>query len=183
MVGWIVLGVIVLIALWAVAIFNKLVKNRNLVLEGWSGIDVQLKRRYDLIPNLVETVKGYAGHEKEVLARVVELRNSAAQAQTASEKAPIENMLTQTLRQLFALAEAYPDLKANQNFLNLQEQLSEIEEQIQFSRRYYNGTARDMNILVQSFPSNLIARSFGFNEADYFEIELATEREAPKVEF
>jgi len=183
MVGWIVLGVIVLIALWAVAIFNKLVKNRNLVFEGWSGIDVQLKRRYDLIPNLVETVKGYAGHEKEVLARVVELRNSAAQAQTASEKAPIENMLTQTLRQLFALAEAYPDLKANQNFLDLQGQLSEIEEQIQFSRRYYNGTARDMNILVQSFPSNLIARSFGFNEADYFEIELATERETPKVEF
>jgi LemA protein len=183
MVGWIVLGVIVLIALWAVAIFNKLVKNRNLVLEGWSGIDVQLKRRYDLIPNLVETVKGYAGHEKEVLARVVELRNSAAQAQTASEKAPIENMLTQTLRQLFALAEAYPDLKANQNFLDLQGQLSEIEEQIQFSRRYYNGTARDMNILVQSFPSNLIANSFGFKEADYFEIELTTEREAPKVQF
>ena len=183
MVGWIVLGVIVLVALWAVAIFNKLVKNRNLVLEGWSGIDVQLKRRYNLIPNLVETVKGYAGHEKEALEKVVELRNSAAQAQTASEKAPIENMLTQTLRQLFALAEAYPDLKANQNFLELQEQLSEIEEQIQLSRRYYNGTARDMNILVQSFPSNLIASSFGFNKADYFEIELATERETPKVEF
>jgi LemA protein len=183
MVGWIVLGIIILIALWAVAIFNKLVKNRNLVLEGWSGIDVQLKRRYDLIPNLVETVKGYAGHEKEVLAKVVELRNSAAQAQTVSEKAPIENMLTQTLRQLFALAEAYPDLKANQNFLDLQGQLSEIEEQIQFARRYYNGTARDMNILVQSFPSNLIARSFGFNEADYFEIELTTERETPKVQF
>jgi LemA protein len=183
MIGWIVLGVIVLIVFWIIAIFNKLVKNRNLVLEGWSGIDVQLKRRYDLIPNLVETVKGYAGHENEVLAKVVELRNSAAQAQTASEKAPIENMLTQTLRQLFALAEAYPDLKANQNFLDLQGQLSEIEEQIQFSRRYYNGTARDMNILVQSFPSNLIANSFGFKEADYFEIELATEREAPKVQF
>ena len=183
MIGWIVLGVFVLIALWAVAIFNKLVKNRNLVLEGWSGIDVQLKRRYDLIPNLVETVKGYAGHEREVLARVVELRNSAASAQTATEKAPIENMLTQTLRQLFALAEAYPDLKANQNFLDLQGQLSEIEEQIQFSRRYYNGTARDMNILVQSFPSNIIANSFGFKMADYFEIELATERETPKVEF
>ncbi len=183
MVGWIVLGVFALIALWAVAIFNKLVKNRNLVLEGWSGIDVQLKRRYDLIPNLVETVKGYAGHEREVLARVVELRNSAASAQTATEKAPIENMLTQTLRQLFALAEAYPDLKANQNFLDLQGQLSEIEEQIQFSRRYYNGTARDMNILVQSFPSNIIANSFGFKVADYFEIELATERETPKVEF
>jgi LemA protein len=183
MIGWIVLGVFALIALWAVAIFNKLVKNRNLVLEGWSGIDVQLKRRYDLIPNLVETVKGYAGHEREVLARVVELRNSAASAQTATEKAPIENMLTQTLRQLFALAEAYPDLKANQNFLDLQGQLSEIEEQIQFSRRYYNGTARDMNILVQSFPSNIIANSFGFKMADYFEIELATERETPKVEF
>ena len=183
MVGWIVLVVIVLVAFWAVAIFNKLVKNRNLVLEGWSGIDVQLKRRYNLIPNLVETVKGYAGHEKETLEKVVELRNSAAQAQTASEKAPIENMLTQTLRQLFALAEAYPDLKANQNFLDLQGQLSEIEEQIQFARRYYNGTARDMNILVQSFPSNIIANSFGFKQADYFEIELTTEREAPKVQF
>jgi LemA protein len=180
---WIFLGIFILIALWAVAIFNKLVKNRNLVMEGWSGIDVQLKRRYDLIPNLVETVKGYAGHEKEVLARVVELRNSAAAARTASEKAPIENMLTETLRQLFALAEAYPDLKANQNFLDLQGQLSEIEEQIQFARRYYNGAARDNNILVQSFPSNIVARSFGFTEADYFEIELATEREAPKVQF
>ena len=183
MVAWIFLGIVVLVALWAIAIFNRLVKNRNLVLEGWSGIDVQLKRRYDLIPNLVETVKGYAGHEKEVLAKVVELRNSAAKAQTAGEKAPIENMLTQTLRQLFALAEAYPDLKANQNFLDLQGQLSEIEEQIQFARRYYNGTARDMNILVQSFPSNVVARSFGFTEAEYFEIELTTEREAPKVSF
>jgi LemA protein len=180
---WILLGAFVLVALWAVAIFNKLVKNRNLVLEGWSGIDVQLKRRYDLIPNLVETVKGYAGHEKETLAKVVELRNSAAAARTAGEKAPLENMLTQTLRQLFALAEAYPDLKANQNFLDLQGQLSEIEEQIQFARRYYNGAARDMNILVQSFPSNIVARSFGFAEADYFEIELATEREAPRVQF
>jgi len=183
MIGWVVLGIIVLVALWAVVIFNKLVKNRNLVQEGWSGIDVQLKRRYNLIPNLVETVKGYAGHEKETLEKVVELRNSAARAQTAGEKAPIENMLTETLRQLFALAEAYPDLKANQNFLELQGQLSIIEEQIQLSRRYYNGTARDMNILVQSFPSNIIARSFGFNKADYFEIELASQREAPKVQF
>lgn len=180
---WIFLGIALLVALWAVAIYNRLVKSRNLVLEGWSGIDVQLKRRYDLIPNLVETVKGYAGHEKEVLEKVVELRNSAARAETAGEKAPIENMLTQTLRQLFALAEAYPDLKANQNFLDLQGKLSEIEEQIQLARRYYNGTARDMNILVQSFPSNIIARSFGFAEAEYFEIELATEREAPKVQF
>jgi LemA protein len=180
---WIFLGITLVVALWAVAVYNRLVKNRNLVLEGWSGIDVQLKRRYDLIPNLVETVKGYAGHEKDVLEKVVELRNAAARAETAGEKAPIENMLTQTLRQLFALAEAYPDLKANQNFLDLQGKLSEIEEQIQLARRYYNGTARDMNILVQSFPSNIIARSFGFAEAEYFEIELATEREAPRVQF
>lgn len=183
MFGWIILGLTVLLVLWVVAIFNRLVKNRNLVLEGWSGIDVQLKRRYDLIPNIVETVKGYAKHEEGVLSKVVELRNSAGKAQTAAEKAPIENMLTQTLRQLFALAEAYPDLKANQNFLDLQGQLSGIEEQIQFARRYYNGAARDMNILVESFPSNMIARSFGFKEAEYFEIELATEREAPKVQF
>jgi LemA protein len=152
-------------------------------MEGWSGIDVQLKRRYDLIPNLVETVKGYATHEEGTLAKVVELRNAAGQATTAAEKAPIETALTGMLRQVFALAEAYPDLKANQNFLDLQEQLSEIEEQIQFSRRYYNGAARDMNILVQSFPSNLIANAFNFSAADYFEIELATEREAPKVQF
>jgi LemA protein len=180
---WIILGLVVLLVFLAVTIYNRLVKYRNLVLEGWSGIDVQLKRRYDLIPNLVETVKGYAGHEKEVLEKVVQLRNSAAQAHTAEEKTPIENMLSQTLRQLFALAEAYPDLKANHNFMELQGQLSEIEEQIQFARRYYNGTARDLNILIQSFPSNLVARSFGFMEAEYFEIELATERDAPKVQF
>jgi LemA protein len=183
MVGWVFLGIIVFVVLWAVAIFNKLVKNKNLVLEGWSGIDVQLKRRYDLIPNLVETIKGYTSHEEGVLTKVVELRNSASQAQTAAEKAPLETALTGMLRQVFALAEAYPDLKANQNFMDLQGQLAEIEEQIQFSRRYYNGAARDMNILVQSFPSNLIANAFSFNPADYFEIELATEREAPKVQF
>ncbi|MDF1526889.1 MAG: LemA family protein [bacterium] len=183
MAGWIFLGVIAVIAAWAVAIFNKLVKNRNLVMEGWSGIDVQLKRRYDLIPNLVETVKNYAKHEEGTLSKVVELRNAAGKAQTAGEKAPLENALTGMLRQVFALAEAYPDLKANQNFLDLQAQLSEIEEQIQFARRYYNGTARDMNILVQSFPSNIIANFFGFKQADYFEIELATERETPKVKF
>ena len=183
MVGWIVLGVLVLAALWAVAIFNRLVKNRNLVMEGWSGIDVQLKRRYDLIPNLVETVKGYAKHEAGTLEKVVEMRNQAGQARTAAEKAPLETALTGMLRQVFALAEAYPDLKANQNFLDLQGRLTEIEEQIQFARRYYNGAARDMNILVQSFPSNIVANAFGFHPADYFEIELATEREAPRVQF
>ena len=181
--GWIFLGLIVALALWAVTIYNKLVKGRNLVLEGWSGIDVQLKRRHDLIPNLVETVKGYASHEEGTLAKVVELRNAAGEAKTAGEKAPLETALTGMLRQVFALAEAYPDLKANQNFLDLQAKLTEIEEQIQLSRRYYNGAARDQNILIQAFPSNLIANQFSFTEAEYFEIELATEREAPEVKF
>jgi len=183
MIGWIILGVVALFVFWIVLIYNKLVKNRQLVEEGWSGIDVQLKRRYDLIPNLVETVKGYAKHEEGVLSKVVELRNSAAGVQSAAQKAPIENALTQTLRQLFALAEAYPDLKANKNFQDLQDQMAQIEEQLQLARRYYNGTARDMNILVQAFPSNIIARIFGFGQAEYFEIELTAEREAPQVSF
>ncbi|MBN2720451.1 MAG: LemA family protein [Proteobacteria bacterium] len=183
MITWIVLGLIALLVFWVVAIYNRLVKNRQLVEEGWSGIDVQLKRRHDLIPNLVETVKGYAKHEEGVLTKVVELRNSATKAQSAGEKAPIENQLTQTLRQLFALAEAYPDLKANQNFQDLQNQIAMIEEQLQLARRYYNGTARDNNILVQSFPSNMIARTFGFAQAEYFEIELEAERATPQVQF
>jgi len=183
MIIWIVLGLIALLVFWVVAIYNRLVKNRQLVEEGWSGIDVQLKRRHDLIPNLVETVKGYAKHEEGVLTKVVELRNSATKAQSAGEKAPIENQLTQTLRQLFALAEAYPDLKANKNFQDLQDQIAGIEEQLQLARRYYNGTARDNNILVQSFPSNVIARTFGFTQAEYFEIELEAERATPQVQF
>ena len=183
MIIWIVLGLIALLVFWVIAIYNKLVKNRQLVEEGWSGIDVQLKRRHDLIPNLVETVKGYAKHEEGVLTKVVELRNSATKAQSAGEKAPIENALTQTLRQLFALAEAYPDLKANQNFQDLQKQIAMIEEQLQLARRYYNGTARDNNIIVQSFPSNIIAKTFGFGQAEYFEIELDAERGTPKVQF
>ena len=183
MVGWIVVGIFVLLALWAVTIFNRLVKQRNLVLEGWSGIDVQLKRRHNLIPNLVETVKGYMKHEEGVLSKVVELRNAAGRVKSAGEASAVETDLTKVLRQLFALAEAYPDLKANQNFLDLQGQLAEIEEQIQLSRRYYNGTARDMNILTQAFPSNIIAGIFNFKEAEFFEIELAEEREAPEVRF
>ncbi|UCF30975.1 MAG: LemA family protein [bacterium] len=183
MAGWIVVGALVLLVLWGVTIFNRLVKQRNLVLEGWSGIDVQLKRRHDLIPNLVETVKGYMKHEAGVLSRVVELRNSAGQARSPAEASAIETDLTKMLRQLFALAEAYPDLKANQNFLDLQGKLTEVEEQIQLSRRYYNGTARDMNILVQAFPSNIVAGVFSFKEAEYFEIELESERETPEVSF
>jgi len=183
MAGWIVLGLIVIVLLWGITTYNRLVKQRNQVLEGWSGIDVQLKRRHNLIPNLVETVKGYMKHEEGVLTKVTELRNSAGKATSAGEASGLETELTGMLRQLFALAEAYPDLKANQNFLDLQGQLAQIEEQIQLSRRYYNGTARDMNILVQSFPSNLIASSFNFKEAEFFEIEIETERETPEVSF
>ncbi len=183
MAGWIISGIIVLVLVFVVFIYNRLVRQKNRVLEGWSGIDVQLKRRHDLIPNLVSTVKGYAKHEEGVLSKVTELRNSAVKAQATGEKSAIETALTQQLRQLFALAEAYPDLKANQNFLDLQNKLSEIEEQLQLARRYYNGTVRDMNILVQSFPSNFIADSFGFKEAEFFEIELTTQREVPEVSF
>ena len=183
MAGWIIFGIFILVLILAVSIYNRLVRQRNRVLEGWSGIDVQLKRRHDLIPNLVATVKGYARHEEGVLTKVTELRNSAVNAKGTGEKIALETALTQQLRQLFALAEAYPDLKANQNFLDLQNRLSEIEEQLQLARRYYNGTARDMNILVQSFPSNLIAGSFGFKEAEFFEIELDEQRETPEVSF
>jgi len=183
MAGWIVLGVIVLILVWGITTYNRLVKQRNQVLEGWSGIDVQLKRRHNLIPNLVETVKGYMKHEEGVLSKVTELRSAAGKAGSAAEASGLESQLSGMLRQLFALAEAYPDLKANQNFLDLQEQLAEIEEQIQLSRRYYNGTARDMNILVQSFPSNLIAKAFSFETAEFFEIEVEAERQAPAVSF
>lgn len=183
MFGWIVLGVIVLILVWGISTYNRLVKQRNRVLEGWSGIDVQLKRRHNLIPNLVETVKGYMKHEEGVLSRVTELRSAAGKASSAAEASGLESQLTGMLRQLFALAEAYPDLKANQNFLDLQGQLAQIEEQIQLSRRYYNGTARDMNILVQSFPSNLIAGAFRFEEAEFFEIEVDDERQTPEVSF
>ena len=163
--------------------YNTLQSTDEQVKAAWSEVLNQYQRRADLVPNLVETVKGYAKHEEGVLSKVVELRNSAAGVQSAAQKAPIENALTQTLRQLFALAEAYPDLKANKNFQDLQDQMAQIEEQLQLARRYYNGTARDMNILVQAFPSNIIARIFGFGQAEYFEIELTAEREAPQVSF
>ena len=182
MIGWIVLAVIVLVALWAVAIFNKLVKNRNLVQEGWSGIDVQLKRRYNLIPNLVETVKGYAGHEKETLEKVVELRNSASRAQTAEEKAPIENMLTQTLKSLFAVAENYPKLQAVENFKLLQEELAGTENKIAYIRTAYNDSVLEYDNALEMFPSNIIAGIFGFKPRQYFEAPEA-EKKAPKVKF
>ena len=181
--GIIVLGVVGLVLLWAVATYNGLVKLRNMVEEAWSGIDVQLKRRADLVPNLVSTVKGYAGHEKETLEEVIRLRNQAQNAHGVGETAQAQGLLGAALGKLVALAESYPDLKANQNFMQLQSSLGEIEEQLQLARRYYNGSVRNLNIKVESFPSNLIAGRFGFAKAEFFELENAAERAVPKVEF
>ena len=149
--------------------------------EAWSGIDVQLKRRYDLIPNLVETVKGYSQHEKSLFEDIANIRTKAQQTDQIKEKGQMENALTQGIKGLFAIAEAYPDLKANQNFLDLQKSLTDVEDQIQYARRYYNGTVRDYNILVETFPSNLIATLGGFRVAEFFEIELVTQRKKPEV--
>jgi LemA protein len=151
--------------------------------EGWSGIDVQLKKRHSLIPNLVETVKGYAKHEQDTLQQVITARNSALSAKGVAEQTSAENKLNSALANVFALSESYPDLKANTNFLQLQQELSAIEGDIEKSRRYYNATVRENNIMVESFPSNLVANSFGFFNREYFEIENAAERELPSVKF
>ncbi len=157
--------------------------SRNLVEEGWSGIDVQLKRRADLIPNLVETVKGYASHEKGVLEEVTRARAAATSASGLEQKGQAENMLTGALRQLFAVAEAYPDLKADENFRQLQDQLAEVEDEIQKARRYYNGAVRRLNTQCEVFPSNIVASQFRFERAEYFEIEDPHSRELPQVDF
>jgi LemA protein len=169
-------GVLLLVILT----YNRLVARRNHVLEAWSGVDVQLKRRHDLLPKLVDVVKTYGRYEQHVLHDLTSLR--AAQQQETRERSQAENAITGSIRRLFAVAEAYPDLKANASYLDLQTQISAVEEQIQYARRYLNGTVRELNILVESFPSNLIARSFGFSVMDYFEIDLATQREDPKID-
>jgi LemA protein len=179
----VVLALAVAMLLWAILIYNGLVRMRNMVQEAWSGIDVQLKRRTDLIPNLVSTVKGYAEHEKGTLEEVVRLRGLAQNAQGVGETAQAQGLLGAALGKLFALAESYPELKANANFAQLQASLGEIEEQVQLSRRYYNGAARNLNIAVESFPSNLVAGRFGFEKAEFFELESPAERAVPKVEF
>jgi LemA protein len=184
----IIVGLIIAIALYIISLYNKLVDKRARAEEAWSGIEVQLKRRHNLIPNLVETVKGYAKHEQETLENVINARNSAVQIGTGSPEAAAqaESQLTGALRQLFALAEAYPDLKANTNFLDLQEQLQELEDHIQMARRFYNGSARDLNILVDSFPSNLVAQKFNFEKRSYFELDPAEAeavRQVPNVSF
>jgi LemA protein len=184
MIAMLIIIVVVLIAaVWLIGIYNSLVKNRNLVKEGWSGMDVQLKRRADLIPNLLETVKGYMGHERSVLEQVTALRARGMQAEKVEERAKLEGALSRSLANLFAVAEGYPDLKANQNFLDLQTKLADLEEQIQMARRYYNGTVRDYNIKVESFPSNLVANLFVFKQADFFEIAEESDRAAPGVSF
>ncbi|MFC3162387.1 LemA family protein [Ciceribacter thiooxidans] len=180
-----ILAILAALVLYVVFIYNGLVKARQMAEEAWSGIDVQLKRRADLIPNLIETVKGYAGHEKSTLEEVVALRNKA-QAVPAGDvegRAVAEGLLGQALGRVIALAEAYPDLKANQNFLELQRSLETIEGEIQMSRRYYNGAARDLNVKVESFPSNLVAGQFGFAKKPYFEIANEADRAVPTVKF
>jgi LemA protein len=166
----ILIVIAVVVALWAVVTYNRFVAMVNRVKEAWADIDVQLKRRYDLIPNLIETVKGYASQEQEVFQKVTEARSNAMQAGSTAEHADAENMLSGTLKSLFAVSEAYPDLKSNQNFLELQRELSDTENKIQAARRFYNGNVRDLNIAVESFPSNVISKVFGFKPADLFEL-------------
>ncbi|OHV22894.1 LemA family protein [Rhizobium sp. RMa-01] len=182
---YVILAIIVVVALYIVFIYNGLVRSRQMAEEAWSGIDVQLKRRADLIPNLIETVKGYAAHEKSTLEEVVALRNKA-QAVPAGDvagRAQAEGLLGQALGRVIALAEAYPDLKANQNFAELQASLETMEGELQMARRYYNGAARDLNVKVESFPSNLVAGQFGFAKRDYFEITNEADRAVPSVKF
>ena len=177
------IGILALFGFYGVGIYNRLVKLGTLVDEAWSGIDVQLKKRYNLIPNLVETVKGYASHEKETFENVTKARSQAQNASTVEDQQAAENQLNKSLLNLFAVAEQYPELKANENFLDLQKQLSAIESDIEKSRRYYNGTTRDNNILIDSFPSNIIAKMTNFYKAAFFEIDTESERENPQVKF
>jgi LemA protein len=176
-------GLAAVVGLWFVVIYNSLVRLRNGVKNAWSQIDVQLKRRYDLIPNLVETVKGYAAHERGTFDEVTKARQAGIDASTVKDQAEAENMITGALRRMFAVAEAYPDLKANQNFLALQEELASTENKIGFARQYYNDTVQEFNTRQEVFPANLVASMLGFQRADFFEIEDTTQRDAPKVKF
>ncbi len=178
---WVILGVVVIIFVYLIALYNRLITFRNRIENAWSQVDVQLRRRYDLIPNLVETVKGYAAHEKEVFENVARARQVAIQAQGPLEKGQAEGALTQALRQLFAVAEAYPNLRASENFQNLQGQLTETEDKIAYARQFYNDTVYQHNTAIERFPANLFARTFGFTRREYFEAEEG--REAIKVDF
>jgi LemA protein len=180
----VILIIIAILVIAVVAIYNKLVRLKNTVKSSWSDIDVQCKKRFDLVPNLVETVKGYASHERTVFEKVTEARSMAMKAATPAEMAKAENMLRDTLKSLFAVAEAYPELKANANFIQLQSQLQELESNIEYARRYYNAVVRDYNIMIESFPSNLIASQFNFKQEQLFQIETPeVERKPVKVSF
>jgi LemA protein len=179
----IILVVAAILVFWMVSMYNRLIRLRNTVKSSWSDIDVQLKKRFDLVPNLVETVKGYAAHEKTVFEKVTQARSLAMQATTPQKMAQAENMLRESLKSLFAVAEAYPDLKANANFLQLQSQLQDLENSIESARRYYNAVVRDYNTLTQSFPSNLIAGQFHFKAEEFFQLESAGERQPVRVSF
>ncbi len=180
---YVILAVLAVVILWAIAVFNGLIGLKNRTEEAWADIDVQLKRRHDLIPNLIETVKGYAAHEKQVFENVTKARTKAIGAQGIGEKGQAENALTNTLKTLFAVVENYPDLKANANFLDLQRELADTENKIQAARRFYNGNVRDLNIKIENFPSRIIASMFKFGKREFFEIEEAAEREVPEVKF
>jgi len=183
MTGLIVLGILVLLVIFLVAMYNGLVRLKIQCDNAWADIDVQLKRRYELIPNLVETVKGYAAHEKDTLEGVINARNRAMTASTPGAKAEAENLLSGALKNLFALAEAYPQLRAIESFTSLQNSLSQIEDTVQNARRYYNAVVRDLNTKIEQFPTNIVANMLGFKERQFFEVTAAAEREAPKVSF
>ena len=182
MITYVVLGLVVLIALWAITTYNGLVSRRAMVAEGWSGIDAQLKRRADLIPNLVETVKGYASHERTTFDELTRMRSEAG-SQDPAQRAAAETAISAAIGKVMAVAEAYPDLKASANFQTLQKDLADLEDQIQLARRYYNGAVRNFNVSVQQFPSNLIANAGGFTAAQFFQLDNAADRNVPKVSF
>jgi LemA protein len=185
MTGLIILAIIVAVVGYGIFLYNDLVSKRQLVGEGWSGIDVQLKRRTDLIPNLLETVKGYMGHERETLEAVTNARAAATAGASAGpeERARLEGALSGALGKLLAIAEAYPDLKANTTFLEFQEALQTVEDELQLSRRYYNGAVRNINTAVESFPQNVVANTFKFEKSEYFELENEADRAVPSVKF
>lgn len=183
MIVWVLLGVVAIILIWFIAIFNKLVGLKNRADEAWSDIDVQLKRRYDLIPNLVETVKGYAKHEKEVFTNVTKARTEAISAKGLDNKAKAENQITEALKSVFAVAENYPALKANENFAKLQDELTDTENKIEAARRFFNANIRDFNIAIETFPSNVVAGMFSYKHRELFEMENAVEKEPVKVDF
>ncbi len=183
MITWVVLGILLVGVLWIIVMFNGLVRSRQEVQSAWSQIDVQLKRRHDLIPNVVESVKGYISHERGTLESVIKARTQAVSATGLADKAQAENMLTQTLRSLFAVVEKYPDLKANQNVLALQEELTSTENKISFARQFYNDQAMRLNTMIQSAPTNIVANATGFKTAEFFQLEAAAERGVPRVQF